>query len=62
MKLLIVLLSIFVLVSCGSEEGEKEEKSSIDSDTMEKLETVQEDNISLEQMDGQLDSLINEIQ
>ena len=62
MKLLVVLALFVAMASCGSDNNDKSENSNIKPETMEKLETTQDDNVSLERLDGQLDSLINEIE
>lgn len=62
MKYLVVLLSSLALVSCGSDSEKTDSEDGIPNKTEEKLEKVQQDNITLEQMDGELDSLLNEIE
>ena len=59
MKIVLALAILFGIAACGSGE-ENNEKGNISSETMKELEEVQEDNVQLEEFDGQLDSLINE--
>lgn len=60
MKKIRLLLVISVLISCQScSENEDEKTTDITSETTKELEEVQETNVELETMDGELDSLIN---
>lgn len=48
------------LVACGSSESEEEQsKEEVKTETIEKLKEVQDLNVDLEKIDGELDSLIN---
>jgi len=62
MQYLIMTLSTFALVSCGSGEETADPTGSVLEQTEEKLEEIQADNVDIEKLDGQLDSLINEIE
>ena len=54
-------LSTFAVVSCGSGEETADPTGPVLEQTEEKLEEIQEDNVDIEKLDGQLGSLINEI-
>lgn len=62
MKYLAMTLIVFAMVSCGSNDDEVDPTAPVSEKTEEKLEKVQEDNIDIEKLDGQLDSLLNEIE
>lgn len=61
MKIVLALAILLGIAACGSDE-DKNETSNVNSETMEELEEVQDDNVQLEEFDGQLDSLINEFE
>lgn len=60
MKKIIVLFMLGLLIACG-ESDELDKQEAVNDETMEKLTKVQELNVELEQIDGELDSLINSV-
>ena len=48
-----------VLASCGKSDEEVDKQEEVSEKTMKELTKVQELNVELEQIDGELDSLIN---
>lgn len=61
MKQLMLIAALFTVVSCGSDKEDPDPKDAVTDKTEKKLEKVQEDNVELEQLDGELDSMLNEI-
>ncbi len=59
MKKLITILTIGIATACSSstETGDGAQES-ITPETIEKLKIVQDENIELEEIDGELDSLL----
>lgn len=62
MKQLMFLAALFLVVSCGSDSEEANPKDEVTEKTEKELDKVQEDNVELEEIDGELDSILNEIQ
>lgn len=62
MKQIFFFVLAINFVSCGTDIEDVDPEAPVTETTKEELETVQEDNITIEQLDGQLDSLINEIE
>lgn len=62
MKYLLITALAFGFASCGTDIEDVDPEAPVTEETKEELQTVQEDNIDLEELDGQLDSLINEIE
>lgn len=63
MKQALFAAVLFMMFSCGSDPEEKAgPKDDITEETETELNKVQEDNIEMEEIDGELDSLINELE
>lgn len=62
MKKIMIIFAIGTLVACGStEENEDPTKIEVKEETAEKVKKAQDANVELEEIDGELDSLINAI-
>lgn len=60
MNKLMVIFIVGIFSACSSSpEGEERAKESVKAETSEKLQKVQDANVELEEIDGELDSLIN---
>lgn len=60
MNKLVLIFVVGMLSACGSSsDGEEQAKESVQAETSEKLKKVQDLNVELEEIDGELDSLIN---
>ena len=62
MKQILFIAALFTVVSCGSDSEDIDPDAPLTNQTEEELEEVQDDNIKLETMDGELDSLLNEME
>lgn len=62
MKQLMLIIAVSMLTACGP-SGEKgdDEKMEVTTETSEKIVEVQDVNTELEEIDGELDSLLNQI-
>lgn len=59
MKKLMIIFAAGILVACGSSnENEDETKVEVTPETTEKVKKAQDANVELEEIDGELDSLI----
>ncbi|NRA12594.1 MAG: hypothetical protein HRT57_11625 [Crocinitomicaceae bacterium] len=58
MNIKIAFFATLFLVACSSSDENEEKDGPITKDTKEKTLEVQEANIELEQLDGELDSLL----
>lgn len=62
MKKLMIIFAVGTLVSCGgAEENEVSADTKVTEETTEKVKEAQDANVELEEIDGELDSLINVI-
>lgn len=62
MKYILSLVLIASLVSCGTAIEDVDPDAPVTEETKEELKKIQEDNIAIEELDGQLDSLISEME
>lgn len=62
MKYILSLVLIASLVSCGTNIEDVDPDAPVTEETKEELKKIQEDNIAIEELDGQLDSLISEME
>lgn len=62
MKQILMLLLVVSVVSCGTNIEDVDPEAPVTEETKEELKIVQDDNVAIEELDGQLDSLINEIE
>lgn len=62
MKYILSLVLTASLASCGTDIEDVDPEAPVTEETKEELENVQNDNVDIEELDGQLDSLINEIE
>lgn len=58
MKNALILLAVVFATSCSSGDKEVDPSLKVSSDTSEKIKEAQDVNIELEEIDGELDSLI----
>lgn len=61
MKHVLIIAALFTITSCGDSE-EVGENTPVSEETTEELNQIQDENIEIEQLDGELDSLLNEIE
>ncbi|MES2800652.1 MAG: hypothetical protein V4638_11590 [Bacteroidota bacterium] len=62
MKKSIFILSVLFLTSCGSTDANEEgTQEKVKTETSEKLKEAQDVNTELEEIDGELDSLLNSL-
>lgn len=62
MRHLLLVFALAFLTACGSStEKEVDENLEVTSETSEKIEEVQDVNVELEAIDGELDSLLTQI-
>lgn len=60
MNKLVLIFIVGIFSACGSSaEGEDQAKEAVKAETSENLKKVQELNVELEEIDGELDSLVN---
>ena len=62
MKQILLIFAVVLFAACGpSTKEEVDENMEVTSETTEKIEEVQEVNVELEAIDGELDSLLTQI-
>lgn len=63
MKKLMLIFAVGVLTACGSsDEKEVDATTKVKPETIEKVKKAQDVNVELEEIDGELDSLLNLIE
>lgn len=62
-KKLIIIIALGTLVACGSstdgDKAEEEVNKNLKTETRDEVKKVEDANVELEQLDGELDSIMN---
>ena len=56
-----IILAVAIITACTSATDDNKAKTDVTQETFEKIEQAQDVNIELEEIDGELDSLLNTI-
>ena len=62
MKYILTLVLVASLMSCGTDIEDVDPEAPVTEETVEELKNGQDENVEIEELDGELDSLINEIE
>ena len=63
MQKLMIFLIVGLMAACSSSTGENDEsEKEVTPETTEKIKKVQDENIELEEIDGELDSLLTTLE
>lgn len=63
MKHILIIGALLAFTSCGGDAVEEvDETSPVTEESKTELEQIQDENVEIEQLDGELDSLINEME
>lgn len=58
MKKGMLIIAVGMLTACGSTDSDAEAKMDVTPETIEKIDQAQDVNVELEEIDGELDSLL----
>lgn len=63
MKHLLIIGALLTFTSCGGDAAEEvDETTPVKDEAQTELKQIQDENVEIEQLDGELDSLLNEIE